>query len=193
MSGDPKDNRHDRSTGGFVARWSRLKRAAAPPVTDPLAAPTDPAIQSTAVQPAEPQKPPLTDADMPPLETLDEHSDYSGFLSEQVSEALRRQALRKLFHSAAFNLCDGLDDYAGDFTSFEKLGDIVTSDMRHQLALAEEKLKSVLAADQETSPETAVERAAETASEDGEPPSPEPVTAAAGLEASGDSDPRGQS
>ncbi|MCP4992832.1 MAG: hypothetical protein GY934_03455, partial [Gammaproteobacteria bacterium] len=32
-----------------------------------------------------------------------------------------------------FNVCDGLDDYAEDFNGFEKLGDIITSDMLHQL------------------------------------------------------------
>lgn len=54
---------------------------------------------------------------------------------------LRQRALRKLFHSPLMNICDGLDDYAEDFTSFAVLGDIITSDMRHQLAMAEEKLK----------------------------------------------------
>jgi hypothetical protein len=98
---------------------------------------------------------------MPPLESLDETSDYTGFLSEKVSETLRRQALRKLFHSELFNVCDGLDDCADDFTSFAPLGDIVTSDMRHQLALAEERLKAALA------PEP-------------EPEAPPPATAATG-------------
>ncbi|MES9897176.1 MAG: DUF3306 domain-containing protein, partial [Candidatus Thiodiazotropha endolucinida] len=53
--------------------------------------------------------------------------------SPRVSDQLRQVALRKLFHSAAFNVCDGLDDYAEDFTSFEKLGDVMTADLRHRL------------------------------------------------------------
>ena len=69
---------------------------------------------------------------MPPLASLNEDSDYAGFLSEKVSESLRRAALRKLFHSSAFRVIDDLDDYAEDFTTFEALGDIVTADMRHQ-------------------------------------------------------------
>jgi hypothetical protein len=81
----------------------------------------------------------LTDADMPPLDTLDESSDYSGFLSEKVSETLRRAALRKLFHSSAFNVIDDMDDYAEDFTTFGALGDIVTSDMRHQVEVEARK------------------------------------------------------
>jgi hypothetical protein len=80
-----------------------------------------------------------TDADMPPVESLTEDSDYSGFMSPKVSESLRRIALRKLFHSAAFNVCDGMDDYDEDFTSFEKLGNIITADMKHQMEMEARK------------------------------------------------------
>ena len=44
-----------------------------------------------------PSDAPLTDADMPPIETLTEDSDYTGFMSPEVSEELRKLALRKLF------------------------------------------------------------------------------------------------
>ena len=89
---------------------------------------------------AEAEKVP-SDEDMPPLDSLDEDSDYSGFLSPGVSEALRRRALRKLFMSAVFNIPDGLDDYDDDFTSFQALGDVVTSDMRHQAEMEAERAK----------------------------------------------------
>ena len=87
----------------------------------------------------------LTDEDMPPLDSLDEGSDYSGFLSPGVSEGLRRRALRKLFMSAVFNVPDGLDDYDEDFTSFQALGDIVTSDMKHQAEMEAERAKQAQA------------------------------------------------
>ena len=87
----------------------------------------------------------LTDDDMPPLEGLDENSDYSGFLSPGVSEGLRRRALRKLFTSAVFNVPDGLDDYDDDFTSFAALGDIVTADMRHQAEVEAERARQAQA------------------------------------------------
>jgi hypothetical protein len=80
-----------------------------------------------------------TDADMPPVESLTEDSDYSGFMSPKVSESLRRIALRKLFHGATFNVCDGMDDYDEDFTTFEKLGDIITADMKHQVEMEARK------------------------------------------------------
>ena len=76
---------------------------------------------------------------MPPLESLGADSDYTGFLSDQVSETLRKAALRKLFHSATFNVTDGLDEYADDFTKFETLGDIITADMRHMFEVEARK------------------------------------------------------
>jgi len=110
----------------FLTRWSRRKREAQQA--------QEPA-ESAGGAVSKPEKPDTlpTDADMPPLESLTEDSDYSGFLSPKVSEALRKQALRKLFHSAGINVRDGLDDYDEDFTEFAKLGDIVTADLKHQL------------------------------------------------------------
>lgn len=81
----------------------------------------------------------LTDADMPPIESLTAESDFTGFLSPKVSEALRKMALRKLFHGAEFNIRDGLDEYDGDYTKFEPLGDLVTSDMKFQIEMEARK------------------------------------------------------
>lgn len=107
----------------FLSRWSRRKQDAAE------SAPAEELPAEVAVE--EPAA--LTDADMPPLESLDENSDYQGFFSPKVSEVLRQQALQKLFRSSCFNVCDGLDDYAEDFTHFEKLGDVVTAELRFRL------------------------------------------------------------
>ena len=84
-------------------------------------------------------QPVLTDDDMEPVEELTEDSDFSKFMSPGVSDKLRNLALRKLFHAPIFNIRDGLDEYDGDYTSFEKLGDIVTADMRHQMELEANK------------------------------------------------------
>ena len=86
-------------------------------------------------------KPVLTDADMPDIETLNEDSDFSGFMSEGVSDELRNLALRKLFKAPVFNIRDGLDEYDEDYTYFEKLGDIVTCDMKHHIEMKEKKLR----------------------------------------------------
>ncbi len=128
--------------------------------------------------------PELTDADMPPIESLTVDSDYSGFLSAKVSESLRRAALRKLFHSGELNVIDGLDDYAEDFTTFTALGDFVTADMRHRIAIeAKKKAEAVTQAvleDQETPGEIEAaqtdahpDRPAETGIGDAEPPTHE--------------------
>ena len=139
---------------GPLRRWARRKRAVAREKEaanearrrDERREPSDAAGEAResagdASEPAIVEEKVLTDEDMPPLDSLDENSDYSGFLSSGVSEALRRRALRKLFSSAVFNIPDGLDDYDDDFTSFAALGDIVTSDMKHQAEMEAERAK----------------------------------------------------
>ena len=75
----------------------------------------------------------LTDADMPPVESLDAGADVGAFLSPKVSEALRKRALRAVFRQARFNVRDGLDDYDEDFTAFPPLAKM-TAEMRRLLA-----------------------------------------------------------
>ena len=125
---------------GFYARWSRRKRRARGSV-DVVDNETVPRESGPDARAEVEEPPPLTDADMPPLESLHADSDFSGFMSPGVSEELRNKALRKLFLSAQFNVVDGLDDYDDDFTMFEALGDIVTSDMRHQHEMAEQRAR----------------------------------------------------
>ena len=128
----------------FVSRWSRLKHETRQNSEN---AAVDKTPMQTAVSDEEQQAPVkiLTDDDMPDIESMTPDSDYTGFLSPGVSEQLRKLALRKLFRSEVFNIRDGLDEYDGDYTHFEKLGDIVTSDMKHQLELeAKRKAEQIL-------------------------------------------------
>ena len=189
-------NDDDQAIAGesFLSRFHRRKteaRAAERIATttrleDPLDPPadTDPRHNSELSAEAPPEKP-LTDADMPPLETLEFGSDFSGFLSPDVSDPVRRAALRKLFHSSELNVIDGLDDYAEDFTSFAALGDLVTAEMRHRIEVEARKqaeaVKQALLDDQETpaedrSGDTEAAAAAQAgfAGEDGELPTGEP-------------------
>ena len=128
-----------REPESFFSRWSRRK-------TDDKAHSDDPqssdAADGTGTEGS--PEPAATDADMPPLESLGEDSDYSGFLSPEVSDKLRQTALRKLFHGKAFNIVDGLDDYDDDFITALPLGDIVTADMRYQAEMELEKAKAAL-------------------------------------------------
>jgi len=71
-----------RADEAFLERWSRRKQASRdPPAT---------------AEPAPAAAPPR-DADLPPVDSLDAGSDVSGFLSPEVSESLRRAALRRVF------------------------------------------------------------------------------------------------
>lgn len=140
------NNRRTGSTrreDSFLARWSRRKHQAEhgipvdengpaeTPVdtdTQPPEAGTDtPAGEAAAAAPdTEP-----ADTDLPHPDTLDRNSDFSVYLTRRVSSAFRRAAMRRLFSSPEFNVRDGLDDYDGDYTQFQSLGNTVTAHMRH--------------------------------------------------------------
>ena len=132
MSNTKPDTSKPIEEGSFLQRWSKRKAQVAAEEQSKPENKIVAEIQDAPEKPSEqPSKQELTDADMPPLDTLDEHSDYSVFFSPKVSEELRRRALRKLFHNPAYNITDGLDDYAGDYTQFAKLGNVITQDMRY--------------------------------------------------------------
>jgi len=101
-----------------LLRWSRRK----------LQAGQAPQVPTTKIdEKAAAVSPPMTDADMPSLESLSENSDFSGFMSSGISDELQRLALRKLFHLPGFCIRDGLDDYDEDFRSMPQLMETVTS------------------------------------------------------------------
>ena len=132
----------------FVSRWSRLKHESnqAPQQTE-----DHPAISGDAASVSDrtDNRQVLTDADMPDISSLTFDSVFSDFMSPGVSEKLRKRALRKLFHNDVFNIRDGLDEYDGDYTQFEKLGDIVTSDMHHQMEMEARRRAEQLLQDEE--------------------------------------------
>ncbi|MCW8845788.1 MAG: DUF3306 domain-containing protein [Gammaproteobacteria bacterium] len=165
---EPEKNRppsgeveNEAGTEDFLARWSQRKSEAAKQAASP---------QLVETPETEDEPVPLTDEDMPPLESLDEDSDYSGFLSPGVSENLRQLALHKLFHSAKFNVTDGLNDYDLDYSKWVPLGDVVTCDMRFAMERAKEKLEQALGLSGEEPPAEAGLAAAreshDTAAED---------------------------
>lgn len=88
---------------GFLSRWSRLKQAARIPATE--APPTEAAHAA---------EPPATEKD---LVGLVASSDYTRFLDPRVAPGVRVAALRTLWRSnPGLSACDGLIDYAGDYT-----------------------------------------------------------------------------
>ena len=156
----------------FLSRWSRRK-ALQQEETDQLTISEGAGQEDELPAVAEEEEAPaLTDADMPPLETLGEDDSYSDFLSPEVSDKLRKVALRQLFHGAGFNIRDGLDDYDEDFTIFKPLGDMITADMRHREEMLERKAKEALARKNEDSGDSITAIAEEDDSDEG-PPSDE--------------------
>jgi len=167
-----------------LSRWSRRKQQTAEETRkEDLTLETGQQYQSESElevvssedqQQNEVQQPVLTDDDMEPVEELTEDSDFSKFMSPGVSDELRNLALRKMFHAPIFNIRDGLDEYDGDYTSFEKLGDIITADMRHQmeieankkLELEARKIAEAEAITAEQDPDSDLDQSASIAAED---------------------------
>lgn len=144
-----EDSGNQSDEAGFMQRWSRRKLDAQSEDEQVLEVRSDPEDITSTEPEVEEYK---TDDDMPPIEQLTEKSDYSDFLSPGVSDVLRKQALRKMFHMPSMNIVDGLDDYAEDFNDFTALGDIITHEM--QRMFDREKEKARLAAEAELAAES---------------------------------------
>lgn len=125
---------------GFMRRWARRKsevaREAARANPDAAVA-TDVVLKESVQADASP-------VELPPVDSLNNESDFTGFLSPEVDEALRKAALRKLFHLPDFNITDGLNDYDGDYTVFEPLGDVVPYHLKQWIAREAEAVKTAL-------------------------------------------------
>lgn len=136
-----------------LRRWSRRKHEAR------LVPEPEQARAPVAEEPTAAEATTKTDADMPALETLHGWSDVSDFFAAGVSEELRHTALRHLFSHARFNVTDGLDDYAGNYTRYTTLGDLVTAGLRRHreriegFAAAARGPESVSGGSNETTPE----------------------------------------
>ena len=157
MSKRPSTADHDQSVTEsgdgepFLNRWARRKSVARTGGDADTAADESPVegqeITDAAAAGEDSQAPELSDEDMPILDSIDENTDMSGFFSPKVTRAVKKAALRKFFHSPAFNIVDGLDDYDEDFRNFEALGDIITSDMRGMMEREAERAREAMAKD----------------------------------------------
>ncbi len=97
-------------TGGFLARWSRRKKAASREI------------------PAAESPPELPPPELPPIESLGADSDYTVFLARDVSRVLQAQALRVAWTSdPAIANFRGMADYDWDFNA-PGYGDLAPGD-----------------------------------------------------------------
>jgi hypothetical protein len=110
--------------GGWLGRWSRVKREAA---REKAAATEVPGTETRTPPAATPEQAGMPAAapasavrehsqSLPPVESLTIDSDFSAFLDPRVDETLKRQALRQLFRDPHFNVMDGLDTYIDDYS-----------------------------------------------------------------------------
>lgn len=108
---------------GFVRRWSRLKQQAReerPPEESP---PPDPPATVARDQRAsdagdKPDEKPFDPATLPPIESLTKESDYALFMRPEVPEALRQQALRRLWATdPVLSAPDGFDMHTLDYNA----------------------------------------------------------------------------
>lgn len=114
---------------GFISRWSRRK------LDDEAKTEPEPSVASELpddfddkdLSQAEETLPSVTDEALPIWQQKD------------ADPKLKIAALRDLFHTAEFNERDGLNDYDHDYTQQWKLGDIVTSQMKRMIKLAQQK------------------------------------------------------
>ncbi len=101
---------------GFLSRWSRRKRGELP---DPDAA-GEPVVEAVPPAVAEAAEAPEAAAlaDLPPIESLTEASDFTGFLRPGVPAPLRQAALRRAWTlDPAIRDFIGPADYAWDYNA----------------------------------------------------------------------------
>ena len=125
----------------------------------------------------EDEEPLLTDEQMPDIATLDSKSDVSQFFNRGVSAELRKAALKHIFSLPIHNIRDGLNDYDEDYTHWEPLGDVVTSDMKfHERRKEKERLEKERLEKERLAAEEAERELEEETSHDEQPSSDEQET-----------------
>ncbi len=84
---------------GFLKRWSRLKTKERKEVRHPSSPPTFKSQEAALTINNKREIDEALVSELPPVETLTKDSDFTAFLRKGVPEALRQQALRKLWAS----------------------------------------------------------------------------------------------
>ncbi len=122
---------------GILSRWSRLKldsahaadktqESALPEVVD-----TDgEAVPAVDVKDS-PERTGEAPTELPSIEELGPDSDFRGFMNPEIDDDLRRAALKKLFSDPHFNVTDGLDVYAEDYTKLESMTPAMVAGLKH--------------------------------------------------------------
>ena len=121
---------------GVLSRWSRRKLESAR-VTSETDEPAEQVLANPegatggAVDTGPPEIEGEVSGELPSLDELGPHSDFQGFMNPKVDDGLRRAALKKLFSDPHFNVTDGLDVYAEDYTKLETMTPAMVAGLKH--------------------------------------------------------------
>jgi hypothetical protein len=124
---------------GVLSRWSRRKRESARSAdeTEELPARTPVELEADAgkTENDAPEREGQQPIELPSIDELGPDSDFQGFMKPDVDDGLRRAALKKLFRDPHFNVTDGLDVYAEDYTKLESLTPSMVAGLKHARSL----------------------------------------------------------
>lgn len=121
-----------------LSRWSRRKlEASAEASMAPSVAPSAaPANAMATASPAANAPAPAAAPELPSIDSLNFHSDFTAFLRPEVDENLKRAALKQLFRDPRFNVMDGLDIYIDDYTKADPIAPDVLKDLLQRFSMA---------------------------------------------------------
>ena len=118
----------------FLSRWSRLKQ-------DQTSEAAAPAETKDGEKKKEEPMPAL-----PPVEQLKPDSDFKPFMDPRTDKGIRREALKKLFSDAHFNVPDPFEPYSRDFTAEDPIPEEMLKTLEHaRRTLLDEKKEPVKA------------------------------------------------
>jgi hypothetical protein len=112
----------------FLRRWSRLKTEQRQEVPSPSSTVTETGnLDDESFNDIKKlDKEPKAELELPPIDSLGKDSDFTVFMREGVPEALKQQALRKLWASdPAFGAPDILDIHALDYSHLGRTQEVV--------------------------------------------------------------------
>ncbi|CZF77651.1 DUF3306 domain-containing protein [Grimontia marina] len=146
------------ATESFLNRWSKRKQETQSENTDELTeenlAPETPEMEgdepSLQDDSLEDEAPSMED-----VEQLKAGDSASVFLAKGVASEVKKAALRKLFHSEAYNVLDGMNEYDLDYSNTPNLAADVAASLRKW---TKEKLEEATQDEQENLPETSTDK-----------------------------------
>ena len=121
---------------GALSRWSRLKLESTGVATEPEESAEQTGVKQENVTGDTGE----VDArrhgeqeliELPSIDELGPDSDFQGFMDPKIDDSLRRAALKKLFSDPHFNVTDGLDVYAEDYTKLESMTPAMVAGLKH--------------------------------------------------------------